>query len=82
MKNDSIGWDSEYFKIVNLEEYRMVIKFQNKLDTLYSCYDGMELEGCIDKVFLRGEEIVSDGEFLGRRGDGKYLKRGKSALAE
>ena len=28
------------------------------------------------------EEIVSDGEFLGRRGDGKYLKRGKSALAE
>ena len=48
----------------------------------YSCYDGMELEGCIDKVFLRGEEIVSDGEFLGRRGDGKYLKRGKSALAE
>ena len=48
----------------------------------YSCYDGMELEGCIDKVFLRGEEIVSDGEFLGRRGDGKYLKRGKSVLAE
>ena len=47
----------------------------------YSCYEGMELEGCIDKVFLRGEEIVSDGEFLGKRGDGRYLKRGKSILA-
>lgn len=41
LKNDSIGWDSEYFHIVNLEKYRMVIKFQNQLDTLYSCYDGM-----------------------------------------
>ena len=47
----------------------------------YSCYDGMELEGCIEKVFLRGEEIVSEGEFLGKRGDGRYLKRGNSILA-
>ena len=48
----------------------------------YSCYDGMELDGCIEKVLLRGEEIVSGGEFLGKRGDGRYLKRGKSVLAE
>ena len=48
----------------------------------YSCYDGMELEGRIEKVFLRGGEIVSGGEFLGKRGDGKYLKRGESILAK
>ena len=42
----------------------------------------MELEGRIEKVFLRGEEIVNEGEFLGKRGDGRYLRRGRSILAE
>jgi len=48
----------------------------------YSCYEGMELEGRIEKVLLRGAEIVSEGEFLGKRGDGRYLKRGESVLAK
>ncbi len=46
----------------------------------YSCYEGMELEGRIGRVFLRGREIVKDGGFLGNRGDGRYLKRGDSVL--
>lgn len=46
----------------------------------YSCYEGMELEGRVERVFLRGREIVKDGEFLGNRGDGRYLKRGDSVL--
>ena len=46
----------------------------------YSCYEGMSLEGRIEKVFARGKLIVSDGEFLGSRGEGQYLRRGKSAL--
>lgn len=48
----------------------------------YSCYEGMDLQGCIDKVFLRGREIVSGGSFHGSRGDGKYLHRGESVLAK
>ncbi len=48
----------------------------------YSCYEGMTLQGAITRVFLRGNEIVSNGRFLGNRGDGRYLKRGKSILAE
>ena len=48
----------------------------------YSCYEGMKLQGRIETVFLRGREIVRNGEFLGSRGDGKYLKRGRSILAD
>ena len=48
----------------------------------YSCYEGMKLQGRIEKVFMRGREIVSGGEFLGSRGDGRYLKRGRSILAD
>ena len=47
----------------------------------YSCYEGMKLQGKIDKVFLRGKAIVSGGEFLGSAGDGRYIRRGKSILA-
>ena len=46
----------------------------------YSCYEGMELDGRIERVFSRGTEIVRGGEFLGSRGDGRYLRRGDSIL--
>ena len=48
----------------------------------YTCYEGMKVTGAIEKVFLRGREIVTDGNFVGTRGEGQYLKRGKSSLAE
>ena len=46
----------------------------------YSCYEGMKLDGSIEKVFLRGCEIVADGEFKGARGEGRYLRRKESIL--
>lgn len=48
----------------------------------YTCYEGMELTGDIDLVMLRGKVIVKDNQFLGQKGDGQYLKRHKSVLAE
>ena len=48
----------------------------------YTCYEGRKVTGAIEKVFLRGHEIVSDGTFTGTRGEGQYLKRGTSSLAE
>lgn len=48
----------------------------------YTCYEGMKVQGDIDLVMQRGNVIVKDNKFLGKRGDGRYLKRGKSVLAE
>ena len=48
----------------------------------YTCYEGMAVKGAIDLVMQRGNVIVKDNQFLGKRGDGRYLKRGKSVLAE
>jgi len=47
----------------------------------YTCYEGMKITGAIDRVLLRGRTIVRDNTFVGRRGDGEYLKRGTSCLA-
>ena len=46
----------------------------------YTCYEGREMEGKINLVMQRGKILVKNGEFLGERGDGKYLKRGKSSI--
>ncbi len=47
----------------------------------YSCYEGMTLDGSVERVFLRGSEIARNGRFTGKKGDGRYLKRGESVLA-
>jgi dihydropyrimidinase len=44
----------------------------------YSAWEGFEIDGHVDTVISRGEVIVDDGEFHGRAGHGRYLKRGLS----
>jgi dihydropyrimidinase len=43
----------------------------------YSAYEGFELEGYPECTVSRGEVIVRDGVFLGKRGRGRFLKRGR-----
>jgi dihydropyrimidinase len=43
--------------------------------TDYNLYEGWELTGYPHKVFLRGQCIVNDGQWLGRRGQGRFLRR-------
>jgi len=42
--------------------------------TDYNLYEEWELVGYPEKVFLRGELIVDDGKWLGKRGAGQFLK--------
>ena len=41
----------------------------------YSAWEGFEIDGHVDTVLSRGKVIVDDDEYLGRKGDGQYLKR-------
>jgi dihydropyrimidinase len=41
----------------------------------YSCYEGRTVQGGSDVVMSRGSVVVRDGEFTGRQGAGKFLKR-------
>ncbi len=47
----------------------------------YTCYEGLPAEGDIDLVMQRGNVIAENNRFLGSRGAGRYLRRGKSILA-
>jgi dihydropyrimidinase len=42
----------------------------------YTPYDGMEISGSPAVVMSRGKVIVDGGTYLGKAGDGQYLRRG------
>ncbi len=46
----------------------------------YTAYDGMRIAGKPQTVLSRGKVVVENDEYLGRKGDGRYLKRGASSL--
>lgn len=46
----------------------------------YTCYEGWKVKGDIELVMLRGNTIVKNNQFLGKKGDGHYLRRHKSEL--
>ena len=48
--------------------------------TDYNLYEGWELTGYPEKVFLRGNLIVDGDEWQGRRGGGRFLKRGEGEI--
>ena len=47
----------------------------------YSCYEGRTVQGAADVVMSRGAVIVRDGEFIGRKGAGRFIKRGTAGFA-
>ena len=42
----------------------------------YNAFEGFEVTGVSETVISRGKIIVENCEYLGKKGDGQYLKRG------
>jgi dihydropyrimidinase len=47
----------------------------SKQRTDYNLYEGWDLVGYPEKIFLRGQLIVDGDEWLGRKGQGNFIKR-------
>jgi dihydropyrimidinase len=52
----------------------------NHMDVDYCAYEGKEVIGQIETVMARGTVLISDGQYHGKPGDGRYIKRGTSQL--
>jgi dihydropyrimidinase len=48
--------------------------------TDYNLYEGWELTGMPEKVFLRGKLIVDNDKWSGKAGGGQFLKRGEGEI--
>jgi len=44
----------------------------------YSCYEGMSVHGLPELVMQRGQILVENGTFAGKRGQGQFLRRARS----
>ena len=44
----------------------------------HSAWEGFEIDGHVDTVISKGKVIVDAGQYLGRKGDGSFVKRGLS----
>jgi dihydropyrimidinase len=64
---DIVIWDPEKHVMYGVEHSHQ--------RTDYNLYEGWELTGYPEKVFLRGKLIVDGEQWLGKSGDGKFLKR-------
>jgi dihydropyrimidinase len=42
----------------------------------FSCYEGVKVRGVTKTVLSRGEVVIDEGEYVGRKGHGSFLKRG------
>ena len=51
------------------------------MDVDYSCYEGRSVTGRSDIVLSRGTVIVRNGEFTGRKGHGRFVKRSPADFA-
>lgn len=69
---DIVIWDPE-----KKVKYGVAMSHQR---TDYNLYEGWDLIGCPEKVFLRGAMIVDGDEWKGKRGDGRFLKRGEGMI--
>lgn len=69
---DIVIWDPE-----KQVKYGVAYSHQR---TDYNLYEGWELKGYPEKVFLRGKLIVDGDEWKGKRGDGKFLKRNEGEI--
>ena len=45
----------------------------------YNLFEGMPVGGSVQSVLSRGKTIVENGQYVGKSGDGQFIKRGRCA---
>jgi dihydropyrimidinase len=70
----SVGADADLV-VYDPNRKRTISASTHHMDVDYSCYEGRQVQGASDVVLSRGSVIVRDGQFTGRKGAGKFVKR-------
>jgi dihydropyrimidinase len=76
----SVGADADLV-IYDPNRRRTISAKTHHMDVDYSCYEGREVQGASDIVLSRGSVIVRNGEFTGRKGHGRFIKRSTADFA-
>ena len=71
----SVGADADLV-VYDPNRRRTISATTHHMDVDYSCYEGRVVQGASDVVLSRGSVVVRDGAFTGRKGAGRFIKRG------
>jgi len=71
----AIGSDADIV-IFDPDEERTISAKTHHMRVDYSCYEGMKVRGVTKTVLSRGELVIEEGQYVGRKGHGTFLKRG------
>jgi dihydropyrimidinase len=74
----AVGSDADLL-IFDAEREQTISARTHHMRVDYSAYEGKRIRGTVETVLSRGRVIVEDGEYKGKPGDGRFLKRGTCA---
>ena len=76
----AVGSDADLV-VYDPNRRRTITAADHHMNVDYSCYEGRTVQGASDIVLSRGAVIVRDGQFTGRAGHGKFVKRAAADYA-
>ena len=76
----TVGADADLV-IYDPNRKRTISAKTHHMDVDYSCYEGRTVLGASDVVLSRGSVVVRNGEFTGRKGHGRFVKRSPADYA-
>jgi dihydropyrimidinase len=72
----AVGSDADIV-IFNPEKKQTISASTHHMNVDYSAYEGKTITGVVETVLSRGSVVIENGEYKGKAGDGKFLKRGE-----
>ena len=70
----AVGSDADIV-IFDPNEEMTISAATHHMNVDYSAYEGMTVKGVTKTVLSRGRVVIDDGEYVGKPGDGQFLKR-------
>jgi dihydropyrimidinase len=71
----AVGSDADIV-VFDPEREQTISAATHHMNVDYSAYEGRKVKGVVETVLSRGRVVVEGGEFKGKAGDGRFLKRG------
>jgi dihydropyrimidinase len=69
---DIVIFDPEKDQTISVKTHHMNVD--------YSAYEGKTIRGVVETVLSRGRVVIENGQYEGKAGDGRFLKRGTCVL--
>ncbi len=72
----AVGSDADIVIFDPNKEQTLSVKTHH-MNVDYSAYEGRKIKGVVETVLSRGQVVIQNGEFKGKAGNGRFLKRGE-----